>query len=447
MKTYEVNFDGLVGNTHNYAGLAIGDKASMQHAFSISHPKEAALQGLGKMKLLMDLGLKQAVLPPQPRPAIPFLKSLGFKGNDPAMILKKAYEADPHLFLACYSASGMWTANAASVSPSVDTLDEKVHITPANLSANLHRSLESPVTTRVLQCIFADPQFFVVHEPLANGYTFSDEGAANHSRLCVDYDQKGVSLFVYGKVVFNAQGTLPKKFPARQALEASQAIARLHQLNPSRVIFAQQNPAVIDCGVFHNDVISVANQQVFLYHERAFLETEKIISALEHAMQGALIPIKITEKELSVEKAVACYLFNSQLISLPNQEMALIVPQECETSHAARHVLERVMADNNPIKSLHFVDCHQSMQNGGGPACLRLRVVLTEAQIQQMHQGVYLTDALYLQLVNFVKKHYRDELKFNDLFSSDLFLESQQALLELEKILNLPGLYDGFFEF
>ena len=101
MKTYEVNFDGLVGNTHNYAGLAIGDKASMQHAFSISHPKEAALQGLGKMKLLMDLGLKQAVLPPQPRPAIPFLKSLGFKGNDPAMILKKAYEADPHLFLAC----------------------------------------------------------------------------------------------------------------------------------------------------------------------------------------------------------------------------------------------------------------------------------------------------------------------------------------------------------
>jgi len=444
MTTYEANFDGLVGNTHNYAGLAIGDMASMHHAFMPSNPRAAALQGLNKMKLLVDLGLQQAIIPPQPRPAVSFLKSIGITGNSVEDILKKAYQTHPRLFAACYSASGMWAANAATISPSFDAVDKRVHITPANLSANLHRMLEAEFTTLVLRRILADPELFEVHEPLSSSYTFSDEGAANHSRFCTDYDKKGVELFVYGKSLFDADLPAPQRFPARQTLEASQSIARLHKLDPSRVIFAQQNPAVIDQGVFHNDVIAVGNQRVLLYHEQAYLDTENVITKLQHAMDHQLIAIKVTENELSIKDAVASYLFNSQLVSLPNKDMVIIAPQECAILPSAHHVLERILAEDNPIKSIYFIDCHQSMQNGGGPACLRLRMVLNEKQRHHMHQGIFLTETLYHQLVAWIEKHYRDHLTWQDLFSPDLFFESQRALSELEGILDMPGLYAEF---
>ncbi|MEE9452218.1 MAG: N-succinylarginine dihydrolase, partial [Gammaproteobacteria bacterium] len=131
MKTYEVNFDGIVGPTHHYGGLAADNVASKKHALQISNPKAAAKQGLEKMTFLIRLGLKQALLPPHERPNLAFLKRLGFSGT-PEKILCNAFKADPKLLTAVYSASSMWAANAATVSPSVDCKDRRIHVTPAN---------------------------------------------------------------------------------------------------------------------------------------------------------------------------------------------------------------------------------------------------------------------------------------------------------------------------
>ena len=125
MKTVEANFDGLVGPTHNYAGLAYGNLASALNAEKPSNPREAALQGLRKMKALHDLGVPQGVLPPHERPHLPTLRALGFGGKD-AEVLGAAHREAPGLLAAASSASAMWVANAATVSPSADAADGRV---------------------------------------------------------------------------------------------------------------------------------------------------------------------------------------------------------------------------------------------------------------------------------------------------------------------------------
>src|SRR3954469_13600147 len=131
MNAYEVNFDGLVGPTHNYAGLSYGNVASMKHKLSVSNPRQAALEGLEKMKFLASLGVKQAVLPPHERPHLQTLRRLGFSGSD-ADVLRTAQQRDPTLLAMVSSASTMWTANAATISPSADSEDHRAHFTPAN---------------------------------------------------------------------------------------------------------------------------------------------------------------------------------------------------------------------------------------------------------------------------------------------------------------------------
>ena len=260
---FEVNFDGIVGPTHNYGGLAYGNIASIKHRYSISNPRAAVLQGLAKMKFLANLGLKQAVLPPHERPALHIARDLGFCGSDGQILEKLAKEA-PFLLASLYSSSGMWTANAGTVSPRADTSDGRTHITAANLVSQFHRSLESDFTSRILKTIFSDEQAFTHHNPLPGGSQFSDEGAANHTRLCASYGDSGIEIFTYGREEFNQSHSSPSRFPARQTLEASRAITRLHGLDHRRTIFARQNPEAIDAGVFHNDVISVGNKNVFL---------------------------------------------------------------------------------------------------------------------------------------------------------------------------------------
>ena len=175
MKAYEVNFDGIVGPTHNYSGLSYGNVASMQNIQTVSNPKEAALQGLEKMKYLADLGLKQAVLPPHERPLISTLKLLGFAGKE-SDILAAAEAKEPLLLSACSSAAAMWTANAAAISPSADSIDRHVHFTPANLSAKFHRSIEAEFTSQVLKAVFKDPIYFRHHPCLPQGSFFLMKG-------------------------------------------------------------------------------------------------------------------------------------------------------------------------------------------------------------------------------------------------------------------------------
>lgn len=443
----EINFDGLVGPTHNYSGLSYGNIASVEHTFYPSNPKSAALQGLEKMRTLTSLGIKQAILPPQERPFIPILRILGFTGSDDE-ILQKAWKVDPKLLLGCSSAASMWAANAATISPSADSLDGRVHFTPANLISKFHRSFEASTTGLVLYRIFQDPAYFMHHSPLPYHPDFCDEGAANHTRFCRTFDQPGVQLFVYGRSVFSQnRNFLPEKFPPRQTDEASKAIARLHCLPPDSILFFKQNPQAIDAGVFHNDVISVGHQNLFFYHERAFVNTsqsiQKLKSLFEMYCQMPLVTIEVKESEVSLEEAVKTYLFNSQIISLADQTMVLIAPQECRLSSTTHLFLQKLLDEKkSPIRQVLYQNIRESMQNGGGPACLRLRVVLTEAEYRAMHPHIELTDALYLKLVEWIKKNYRDRITPNDLTDPELLQEGRKALDELSNLLQLGSIYN-----
>ncbi len=444
----EANFDGLVGPTHNYAGLALGNLASTKNAEQPSNPRKAVLQGLAKMKALADLGLAQGVLPPHERPHIATLKRLGFGGKD-ADVLRKAHRDAPGLLAAMASASSMWTANAATVSPSADTIDRKIHFTPANLATNLHRAIEPETTARVLRAIFPGKKHFAHHEPLPATLAMGDEGAANHTRLCADYGAPGLELFVYGKGA--DADPQPKNFPARQTRAASEAVARLHGLDAARCRYAQQTPELIDKGVFHNDVIAVGNRELLLYHERAFADTDDVRSWIHtgFAPSGiAPVFVEVPEREVTIVDAIGSYLFNSQLVCPPrgngqSATMTLVCAHECEENPRVWTAIQRILSDpGNPITDVRVFDLRQSMRNGGGPACLRLRVVLTDAEYKAVNPKIWLEDTLYARLVAWARKHYRDHLVLADLADPQLLDESRAALDELTQILGLGSLYE-----
>lgn len=442
--TREFNFDGLVGPSHNYAGLSFGNVASSSNIKSASNPKEAALQGLAKMHALTQRGFAQALLPPQDRPNFRLLRQLGFGGTD-AQVIDQAARTAPVLLACAYSASPMWTANAATVSPSADTADGRTHFTVANLNNKLHRSYEHTQTERALRAIFHDQKHFAVHQALPPTPAFGDEGAANHTRLCAQHGSRGVELFVYGRSEFDGSITGPKKFPARQTIEASQAVARLHGLNPATALFVQQNPDVIDQGVFHNDVIAVGSGNVLFYHQEAFASEQDCLHQCRTALASVgadFAPVRVDSARVSVQDAVKSYLFNSQLLMKSDGKMALLVPQECNEIAAVASYLQELTGSGGPIDELLSFELRQSMRNGGGPACLRLRVALTPEQAAAMHQGVVFTDALYKRLVTWVERHYRDRLLPEDLADPALAIEVQTALNDLSGILNLPNLYE-----
>ena len=443
MHFYEVNFDGLVGPSHNYAGLSFGNIASQNNANAIANPKEAALQGLRKMKSLHDSGLVQGVFAPHARPDTRTLRALGFSGTDPQLISQAAQKA-PHLLRACYSASSMWTANAATVSPSADSQDKKVHFTTANLANKFHRAIEAPTTERLLQAMFNDEQHFAHHPALLSGQHFADEGAANHTRLCDSHGHQGLEIFVYGASSFNPAIKRPARYPARQMLEASQAIAHLHQLDQHHTLFLQQNPDVIDMGVFHNDVIAVGNENVLLFHEMAFLNSQSAMTKIKAAYPGQrpLHLIEIKQDVISVEDAVSSYLFNSQLVSLPEGGMALIAPSECQHNDKVATYLAVLQQADNPISQIRYYDLKQSMQNGGGPACLRLRVPLSSQELGAVNQHCLMSESLYLSLTDWVETHYRDRLSDADLADPNLLVECQTALDTLSQLLHLGSVYD-----
>jgi succinylarginine dihydrolase len=443
VNAYEVNFDGLVGPTHNYGGLSYGNVASQSNSQAASNPKEAALQGLGKMKALMEMGFKQGVFAPQERQDVAALRSLGFAGTDAEVIAQAAKEAMP-LLAACSSASSMWTANSCTVSPSADTADGRVHFTAANLNCKFHRSIEHPTTSRVLGAMFANDRFFAHHAALPPVGQFGDEGAANHTRFCKGYGDAGVEFFVFGRSAFDARFPAPQRYPARQTLEACQAVARLHGLGAEGVVYAQQNPAVIDQGVFHNDVISVGNGEVLFYHEDAFLETEKVLAELDSKLGrrgGRFQAVPVPRSAVGVEDAVRSYLFNSQLLSRDDGSMLLIVPEECRGNANVWNYLNELTSGQGPIREVKVFDLKQSMQNGGGPACLRLRVALKEDELAAVNPGVIMTPALYATLTAWVEKHYRDRLSESDLADPQLLVECRTALDELTQILKLGAVY------
>ncbi|MEQ1931007.1 MAG: N-succinylarginine dihydrolase [Parvularculaceae bacterium] len=432
MTYLEVNFDGLIGPTHNYAGLALGNVASAKNAGAVSNPRAAALQGLAKMRTLVDLGCVQGFLPPLQRPDLRTLRALGFSGSD-NQVIEKAAMASPELLANVYSASSMWTANAATVAPSPDTSDGKVHFTPANLASNFHRSIEPEGTARALRHVFRSERHFVHHAMLPGGVHFSDEGAANHGRFARNPGDEGVHLFVCGE-----DGA---RFPARQKRRASEAVARTHGLKAENTVYVFQGKSALDAGAFHNDVVSVANGPVLFTHENAFENR----AAAHAAIRSAAPFVEIVEAKaaaVSLEDAVSSYLFNSQLVSLPGGEMALILPKESDENVRVRTFIDETLAQNNPINRAVYLDVRESMRNGGGPACLRLRVVLSEDERRAMDQNFLLDAAKISVLETWAARHYRDRLALDDLWDPKVKDEAYEALDALTGLLDMGPFYD-----
>ncbi|WP_226700385.1 N-succinylarginine dihydrolase [Qipengyuania gaetbuli] len=359
MSLVEINFDGIVGPSHNYAGLSLGNIASASHGGDVSYPRAAALQGVAKMRGNMERDLAQGFLLPLPRPNFGLIRDLAIDASAPRQLLAAAW-----------SASSMWTANAATVSPAPDTADGRCHLTPANLVTMAHRAQEWRDTKAQLDIAFGNREHFAVHDAVLP--TFGDEGAANHMRFCEGHGSEGVEVFVYGR-----QGG---KFPARQHEQASRAVARIHGLDPAKCVFIEQNPEAIEAGAFHNDVVSVANERVLFTHERAFADRQGAYDAIAAAFP-ALQVVEVPESAVSLDEAIRSYLFNAQLLTLPTGEMALVVPTECRDSASVWDWCEQMLASNGPIRQVIPVDVKQSMANGGGPACLRLRVVADPATV------------------------------------------------------------------
>lgn len=440
MRALEANADGLIGPTHSYAGLSPGNLASSLNKGEASNPRAAVLQGLDKMKRLADLGLPQFVLPPQERPDIGFLRSLGFTGTD-AQVLETAWKQAPSFAAAACSASSMWAANAATVTPSADSGDGRVHFTPANLVTNLHRSLEHQQTKRALMALFPDPNRFAVHDALPSVAHLADEGAANHVRLCAEHGAEGVNLLVWGR---EAWEDWSGRYPARQTREACDAIARRH--GASGAVLARQSQAAIDGGTFHNDVVCVGALDTLFHHELAFEDTAGSHAAIRAAAKGfEPIFVQVSAADLPLQDAITSYLFNSMLIQVPGQDrLTLICPTETRDNARAHAVAQGLTASNGPIGHVEYVDVRQSMRNGGGPACLRLRVVLTEEEQAATNPKMRMTDDLHRTLSAWGAKWYRDRLTPADLADPALLIESRGALDDLTGIL---GLGSGFYPF
>ncbi len=434
----EANFDGLIGPTHNYGGLSEGNIASARHAGLTAYPREAALQGLTKAQTLQKMGLWQAMLSPQQRPFLPYLRQLGFSGSDQA-IYEAAWKKAPQIMRNMMSASSMWAANAATVSPSADCQDACLHLTPANLSTMLHRSIEHEQTRRALKAALP---FAQVHEALSLQSVFSDEGAANHVRLCGARGAQGVELFVYGRKGFE---TFSAGFPARQTLEASMAIARRHGLRPELTVYARQSKAAIDAGAFHNDVVCVGALQTLFFHELAFDDTDRLKNDIACAAQGLFDPVfvMVPDAEVPLDDAIRSYLFNSMLVKFPGDDrLTLIAPLETRDMDSTRLYCEQLVTGNGAIGAIQYVDVRQSMQNGGGPACLRLRVTMTSDEWGQVNSQMKLDASLYQKLVAWIERHYRETLMPDEMRDPALMIESFEALDELTQIMALgPDFY------
>jgi succinylarginine dihydrolase len=411
----EINFDGIVGPSHNYAGLSLGNVASMTHGGQVSEPRAAALQGIDKMRANLSLGLAQGIFLPHPRPDRRWLTALG----------TDIERGEPVLAANAMSASAMWAANAATVSPAPDTTDGKCHLTVANLRTMPHRSHEWPATLAQLRVAFAGDVFHV-HDPIPPA--FGDEGAANHMRLAPAHGERGVEIFVYG--------VSGGPFPARQHVEASMAIARLHALDPERTIFVQQSEHAIAAGAFHNDVVAVANERVLFAHEQAFADKDALVDQCERLIAGFEY-VEVPASEVPLEDAVRSYLFNAQLVTPPDGQMTLIVPSEARETPTVWRWIQGHIAGNGPIRRAELVDVRQSMANGGGPACLRLRVV---ADPNTVDPRFLVDDAKLDRIADVVRRHWPEQIHHEELQKPALIAEIEEARAALLGALDLSEL-------
>jgi succinylarginine dihydrolase len=447
-KWVEINLDGLIGPTHHFGGLGVENKASEQSQFQSSNPRGAALEGLNKMELVAGLGVPQFYLPPPSRPAWDWLATLGFRGT-PRDILKRCYEEAPRLLSAAFSSSFMWTANAATFAASCDSDSGDAVFKVANLSANLHRSIEATEREAQLRLMFRNVPRVRIEEPLFGSSPLRDEGAANVMRLCARDGSQGVYVFVYGEDESAKQSIVRRRKP-RQTRLACELVARSLGLQTSDIVMACQTVEAIDAGVFHNDVIATSHESLLLYHESAFQESERVIQAIQERYaqrtgqelkpreirnptreRGELISFCVRNSELTLTEAVDSYLFNSQIVTDREGQWRMIAPDQCRRSSSVQNVLRRLQATVPQLAGIEYVSLDQSMANGGGPACLRLRASLTADQLHSMETAMRIDAESIDRLAGLIKSRYPEKLNLGDLAEYDFARECEEIARQI----------------
>jgi succinylarginine dihydrolase len=411
MTLTELQLDGLPGPTLFHGGLADGNLASQTNARHPSQPRAGARACLAKMRAVRSLGIAQGFLPPLVRPDLDFLRACG----------APAVESAPFnlLAIAC-STSYQWTANAGTVAPGSDTADGRSRLVVANLAAQHHRSIEGPGRAAQLRRFL--PALEII-DPLPLHPSLGDEGAANHTRIS---GPRGIChLFICGA----ERGH--ERFRPRQARAASAAVARLLRLPAERVLIAEQLPGTVDAGAFHNDVVMVGAGDRLLLHRQAWADQDAVLTELQRRC-GPLVVREVDDDELSLPQAIGCYLFNSQLLAT-SMGWVLVAPEEC-ASGAANAVVRRLIDEGFVTRAL-FVPVRESMRGGGGPACLRLRVPLTDSELARVHPGIRLDDARFSELEQWVDRHYRERLTPEDLADPQLAQEAVAATTALDALL------------
>ena len=187
-------------------------------------------------------------------------------------------------------------------------------------------------------------------------------------------------------------------------------------------------------------MVCVGALDTLFFHELAFEDTNATKAAIRRAADGPFEPqfIEVSDADLPLADAISSYLFNSMLIQVPGEDrLTLVCPTETRDNPRSHAVAERIAASNGPIGAVRYVDVRQSMRNGGGPACLRLRVVLTEAELAATNPAMRLTDRLHAELSAWAARWYREELRPADLADPALLDETRGALDELTTLLKL----------
>lgn len=423
MSEIEIQVDRLVGPTHHFGGLGVGNVASMSHGGEVSNPAAAALQGLAKMRLVAELTKVQFVLPPQSRPDFELLRGLGFSGSNED-VLKQALDQSRGLLSAACSTSAMWMANAATITGH--------DVTIANLSSSLHRSIEADTTAAELRRLL--PDSFRVHNALSGGHAMRDEGAANHMRLAGDDGRASVHVFVYGD-----KEPRPVRYLPRQSHASFAAIARRHGLAEREFCLLKQSAVAIDAGAFHNDVVAISHGRTLIHHEFAFHQSDREMARLEEQFDSAtgqpLVRIEVAESELSIDDAVVTYLFNSQVISPIGERVApvLICPIDVSRHSAAKAIVDHWIAAGH-FADAHYLDLAQSMSGGGGPACLRLRVPMLSQEVDRCNQLQRWTPALHQRCEKVIRDYYPTSIKISDLADAAFIKQSIEAQRQVDAV-------------
>ena len=189
-------------------------------------------------------------------------------------------------------------------------------------------------------------------------------------------------------------------------------------------------------------MIAVGNQNVLFYHDQAFYKKDAGLKELQTKFgDSPLHLIEVPTDEVSVQDAIKTYLFNTQIITLPSGDMTIIAPTDCEENDAVKRYLDKLVTLGTPIKSVNYFDVKQSMRNGGGPACLRLRVAMNDQELDAVNPATLINDMQFARLNKWVDKHYRDVLAEDDLRDPQLLIESRTALDELTQLLKLGSVY------